>query len=230
MQSTFAVYGLISWLKTRGKLGQKHATLLYSCGGHFINLEKALFPLVSVKGWACSYKSFAGLVWVSQDPKKFDPPYTSIRTRKGSSLYRIQQKQMPSVGYMVHSFQFSFFPIHRRHLLLLNVCWNLAFWNSEHWSEQWKTSSHHFVVWTNSALPTFLSLKKRKLPVTDTDDVTATDPEDRIPYISSSLFVRAWLHNINVNVSLHQMSVEIPCCFFKQVIVFFCRNYPVDSH
>ena len=49
------------------------------------------------------------------------------QNQKGSSLYHIQQKQMPSLGYMVHSSQFSFFPIHRRHLLLLNMVQGAAF-------------------------------------------------------------------------------------------------------
>ena len=45
MPSTFAGYGLISWLKTRGKIGEKaHSPTLIFFDGHFVNLEKGLAP------------------------------------------------------------------------------------------------------------------------------------------------------------------------------------------
>ena len=47
MQSTFAGYGLISWLKTRGKIGEKaHNPTLIILMANLLIWKKALFPLV----------------------------------------------------------------------------------------------------------------------------------------------------------------------------------------
>ena len=70
----------LGWKQGGKNWGKSTQSNLKFFDGHFINLEKGLassgFELdMSVNGWACSYESSAGLVWVLQHLKKFDSPY-----------------------------------------------------------------------------------------------------------------------------------------------------------